>query len=117
GTPRALKTEVGGGRLELTLVSPRDRGRAAQFLSGRPGVTRIASGGPLTVYVDDPKVSTAVLLRDLEAEGMSVAAVEQAQATLDDVFLRYTGERPRAEARVEGAVSSMFKAVHGKRRH
>jgi hypothetical protein len=69
------------------------------------------------VHVDDPKASAPPLLKALDTAGVAVNSIEQAQATLDDVFVRYTGERPRAEARVEGAVSSMFKAVHGKRRH
>ena len=42
-------------------------------------------------------------------------AVEQARASLDDVFLRYTGARPRTETRVQGAVSSIFAAAHGRR--
>jgi daunorubicin resistance ABC transporter ATP-binding subunit len=117
GTPKGLKDEVGGGRLMLTLESPADESRATHLLNERAEVTRVASGRPLAVYVEDPNTSAPVLLKALDGEGISVAALEQAQATLDDVFLRYTGERPRAEARVEGAVSSMFKAVHGKRRH
>jgi daunorubicin resistance ABC transporter ATP-binding subunit len=117
GTPKALKEEVGGGRLVLSLANPSQADRATQILGSRTKVTRVAPGDPLTVYVDDPKASGPVLLKVLDAEGIAVASIEQAQATLDDVFLRYTGERPRAEARVEGAVSSMFRAVHGKKRH
>jgi daunorubicin resistance ABC transporter ATP-binding subunit len=117
GTPRALKDEVGGGRLVLSLANSSDTDRASNILGSRPEVTRIARGEMLTAYVDDPKASAPALLKVLDAENIAVARVEQAMATLDDVFLRYTGERPRAEARVEGAVSSMFRAVHGKRRH
>jgi daunorubicin resistance ABC transporter ATP-binding subunit len=117
GTPKALKDDVGGGRLVISLADPAAADQAAQVLGCRPEVTTVAPGEPLTVYVDDPKARAPAVLRVLDAEGIAVAAVEQATATLDDVFLRYTGERPRAEARVEGAVSSMFRAVHGKRRH
>jgi ABC-type multidrug transport system ATPase subunit len=117
GTPKALKEDVGGGRLVLSLANTSHTDRATQILASRTEVTRLAPGEPLTVYVDDPGASAPVLLKLLDGEGIVVANMEQAQATLDDVFLRYTGERPRAEARVEGAVSSMFRAVHGKRRH
>jgi daunorubicin resistance ABC transporter ATP-binding subunit len=117
GTPKALKQEVGGGRLVLSLANSLQADRATQILRSRTEVTRVSTGEPLTVYVDDPKASAPALLKVLDADGIVVAAMEQALATLDDVFLRYTGERPRAEARVEGAVSSMFRAVHGKKRH
>jgi daunorubicin resistance ABC transporter ATP-binding subunit len=117
GTPTALKQEVGGGRLVLTLAHTSQADRATQLLRSRTEVTRVALSDPLTVYVDDPTASAPALLKVLDTNAIAVAAMEQAQATLDDVFLRYTGQRPRAEARVEGAVSSMFRAVHGKRRH
>jgi ABC-2 type transport system ATP-binding protein len=120
GTPRDLKGEVGGGRLMLTLVGDTGSDRAARALGSSPYVTRVQPGRPgepLVVYVEDGPASVVPVLRLLEAEGIKVAALEQAHASLDDVFLRYTGERPRAEATVEGAVSGMFAAAHGRRRH
>jgi ABC-2 type transport system ATP-binding protein len=120
GTPQALKQEVGGGRLVLTIADEVGSARAARALGSSPEVTRVQrgrTGDPLVVYVDDARASVAPVLRLLETEGVEVAGVEQAPASLDDVFLRYTGERPRVEARVEGAVSSMFAAAHGRRRH
>jgi ABC-2 type transport system ATP-binding protein len=119
GTPRALKDEVGGGRLELTILDLADSARAAQALDSCPEAARIQSGrpgDPLVVYVNDAPASVVPVLRRLEAEGIEVATLQQAQASLDDVFLRYTGERPRVEARVEGAVSSTFRSGHGQRR-
>jgi ABC-2 type transport system ATP-binding protein len=120
GTPAALKGEVGGGRLRLSFAGPTGPARAAAVLAHCDAVTRAeaaSAGEPLTVYVDDPREALPAILRLLDAQGAPVAAVEQAEATLDDVFLRYTGERPRAETRSEGAVSGMFRAVHGQRRH
>lgn len=120
GTPSALKDEVGGGRLILTLEGEGGSDGAAAVLTSSPHVTRVQPGGlgePLVVYVDDAPASVAPVLRLLETEGIEVAALEQAQATLDDVFLRYTGEQPRVEPRVEGAVSGMFASAHGRRRH
>jgi ABC-2 type transport system ATP-binding protein len=118
GTPQALKQEVGAGRLLLTLREAASRALAARALAACPAVTRVQPGepgDPLVVYVSDVGASVAPVIRRLDAEGIQVAAVEQARASLDDVFLRYTGDRPRVEARVQGAVSSIFAATHGRR--
>ncbi len=120
GTPQALKQEVGGGRLTLTLVNTASADPATRVLASCPDVTRVQpgrSGDELVAYVDDARASAPPVLRLLDAAGIGVASLEPAQASLDDVFLRYTGRRPRPEARVEGAVSSMFGAAHGRRRH
>jgi daunorubicin resistance ABC transporter ATP-binding subunit len=118
GTPQALKQEVGAGRLLLTLREAASRALAARALAACPAVTRVQPGepgDPLVVYVSDVGASVAPVIRRLDAEGIQVAAVEQARASLDDVLLRYTGDRPRVEARVQGAVSSIFAATHGRR--
>jgi hypothetical protein len=56
------------------------------------------------------------LSKMLADEAIEIAAVEQAQTSLDDVFLRYTGSRPRVEAPTVRAVSGLFAAAHGGRR-
>jgi daunorubicin resistance ABC transporter ATP-binding subunit len=119
GTPGSLKEEVGGGSLRLTLHDETDRGPAVRALASLPGLARVEPGGPgdpLVVFVRDARSAVAPLIRLLDEEGIRVAALEQAQASLDDVFLRYTGDRPRVEAKVVGAVSSIFAAAHGRRR-
>jgi ABC-type multidrug transport system ATPase subunit len=118
GTPASLKREVGGGRLVVTLGEEAGRTLAARALASCPGVTRVQPGMPgeaLVAYVEDPGVALVRAVRLLDAEGIPAAAVEQARVSLDDVFLRYTGQRPRAEARVRGAVSGVFAAAHGRR--
>jgi len=119
GTPALLKEEVGGGRLAVTLRDESDRPRAARALGSLPGLVRLEPGGagdPVVASVRDARASAAPVVGLLSAEGIGVAALDQAQASLDDVFLRYTGDRPRAEPSPAGAVSSVFAAAHGRRR-
>jgi ABC-2 type transport system ATP-binding protein len=121
GSPAALKEEVGGGRLVLTVPGPADVERAADALAAAETVVRVQAGGQaggrLVVYVRDAPASVAPVIELLAAQKIRVASLEQAQASLDDVFLHFTGDRPRAEPRVRGSVSSMFAAAHGRRRH
>ena len=119
GTPASLKEEVGGGRLAVMLGDEADRPRATRALGYLPGLVRLEPGGagdPVVAYVRDARASAAPVVGLLSAEGIGVAALDQAQASLDDVFLRYTGDRPRAEPALAGAVSSVFVAAHGRRR-
>jgi ABC-2 type transport system ATP-binding protein len=113
GTPAALKQEVGEGRLVLTLAAGASSAAAAAALRGDRHVARVEAGDPLVVYVRDVPGSVAPLLRRLDQHGVEVAAVEQEQASLDDVFLHYTGRAPRVEAPARRAVSGIFAAAHG----
>ena len=115
GTPRELKEQVGGGRVMVKLADPADADAAAAALDGLDGVGRVEAGQPLAAAVRDPGAAVAPIVRRLDTAGIAVAAVEIAQSSIDDVFLHFTGSRIRDEAKVEGVVSSIFAAVHGKR--
>lgn len=115
GDPAALKAEVGGGRLALSIASA-DRERATLSLQDCSWVTRVQPGDPLVIYVTDATSCLAPTIRLLDQANIEVTSVEQSRATLDDVFLRYTGRLPRVEAPVTGATSSLFAAAHGRRR-
>jgi ABC-2 type transport system ATP-binding protein len=119
GSPAELKREVGEGRLLLTLADEDDRRRAADLVGAWPAVARVEPGGrgdPLVVYVHDVRASVPGIIQRLAEEAIEVTALEQAQASLDDVFLRYTGSRPQSEAPTVRAVSGLFAAAHGRRR-
>ena len=116
GTPAALKEEVGEGRLRLTLANGADPARAARALAGCPEVVSVEPGDPLVARVRSVGPSLAPVIRLLDEAGISLAGVETEQATLDDVFLRYTGRAPRVEAPAANSVSSLFAAAHGRRR-
>jgi ABC-2 type transport system ATP-binding protein len=116
GTPAALKEDVGEGRLRLTLANGTDPASAARALAACPEVLSVESGDPLVARVRGVGPSLAPIIRLLDDADIRLADVEAEQATLDDVFLRYTGRAPRAEAPAAGAVSSLFAAAHGRRR-
>jgi ABC-type multidrug transport system ATPase subunit len=119
GSPAELKAEVGEGRLLLTLARESDRNTAADLIAATPTVARLDVGRqeePLVAYVRDVDASLPLILQQLNQSGIEITTVKQTNASLDDVFLRYTGRRPVVEAPSVKAVSSMFSSAHGRRR-
>jgi ABC-2 type transport system ATP-binding protein len=100
GTPDALKSQVGGDVLTVTVAEPGQVGEVARLVEALPGaeapqvlddrvVGRVRNGGPALVE----------LVRGLDREGISVSGVESRRPSLDDVFLQLTGRSLRdAEA-------------------
>jgi ABC-2 type transport system ATP-binding protein len=89
GTPAALKAEVGGDRLAVTLASPADAERAAAV------VTSFADGPISTegARVDVPLrtgVRLVEVVRALDGAGIEARDIAHRPATLDDVFLSLT---------------------------
>jgi ABC-type multidrug transport system ATPase subunit len=118
GPPASLKQAVGGGRLTVTIGDPGGRARAVRVLASCPAVARVEHREPdrsLRVHVADPGADLVQVLHVLDTAGVRVASVEPSRASLDDVFLHYTGERPRVESRVTGGVSGIFGAAHRRR--
>jgi ABC-2 type transport system ATP-binding protein len=118
GTPASLKAEVGGGRIAVVLAEagPWALTRARAVLEACPQVTKAEPGDPLVIHVQDARASVAPVVRCLDEAGVEVRSMEQAEVSLDDVFLHYTGQVPRDEAPVAGAVSGIFATAHGRRR-
>ena len=52
----------------------------------------------MTVAVADPALAASELLPAITAEGVSVVSVARARPTLEDVFLRLTGDGREAVA-------------------
>jgi len=119
GTPDSLKREVGGGTVTLTLEDAEKRDPALQALAPLDGAARLdprSAGAILVLHVPDARTAVGGLVPRLDRAGITVEAVDQARASLADVFLHYTGEKPHVEARMEGATSAMFAAAHGRAR-
>ncbi|MFD3684836.1 ATP-binding cassette domain-containing protein [Nocardiopsis sp. NPDC058631] len=93
GTPDALKSQVGGDRLDVLVRDPADLEAAAEVL-------RSAVAAPVGVHREEQRVSVpaedrmAVLtraVRALDASGLRVEDVSVRRPTLDEVFLGLTG--------------------------
>ncbi len=99
GSPDQLKRQVSGDAIVLSLADPARSADALRTVDALPG-----SGGPA---VEGPQVVVRVphggaalpgLLRDLDALGVELDAVEVRRPTLDDVFLSLTGRSLREPA-------------------
>ena len=97
GTPRALKQQVAGDAILISL-RPGDHGaeRAGPVLSREPYVRELtAEDGQLRLYVDDGGAALPQLIRVLDQAAVGIRSISMSEPTLDDVFLRQTGRSLR----------------------
>jgi ABC-2 type transport system ATP-binding protein len=97
GSPEQLKAELRGDAIAVELDA--DGGAAVhEALARVDGVREVAlAGRMLRARADQGARAVPAVLAALESEGVPVAAVTVARASLDDVYLRHTG-RSFAEA-------------------
>lgn len=97
GTSEQLKDQIGGDRVEVTVVDPSATARAAEALRS------VASGDPL---IEELRVSVPVsggstvlvdAIRALDAQGVEVSDLQLRRPTLDDVFMSLTGHAAEDE--------------------
>ena len=93
GTASQLKSQIGGERIELTVVDPARLEQArtvlADLASGEPGVDR--SARTLVLPVSGGAGALAEALRRLAEAGVALEDVGLRRPTLDEVFLTLTG--------------------------
>jgi len=98
-TPEALKRQVAGDLVELTLADEGGVPRAAAALSVlASGASPDVDGLTVSVRVPQAGRELAGLLRALDRDGIGLASIEVRRPTLDDVFLNLTGRSLREEA-------------------
>jgi ABC-2 type transport system ATP-binding protein len=102
GTPEELKRRVSGDAVSLTVADAGHVGKAVEIAGHLPGAHEVTSDGQsLRFRVPRGDEVLVTLLRELDAAGIAMAAVEVHRPTLDDVFLTLTGRALRdAEAEV-----------------
>jgi ABC-2 type transport system ATP-binding protein len=84
GTADALKTQIGGERIELYFADPADALKAAGLVGG------LADGLLLNLPSDGSAAHLHAVLDDLRARGPQPDRVSSHRPTLDDVFLTLT---------------------------
>src|SRR5579859_753946 len=94
GTPDQLKNATGGQVLEVSPADPAHLDRVFAVLAARTGATPATETetGMVRVPVADPVV-LPVIIRDLDAAGVVLAAFSLRKASLDEVFFALTGTR------------------------
>jgi ABC-2 type transport system ATP-binding protein len=98
-TPDALKRQIAGDLVELTLEAADHLPQAATALSALvPGSTAEVDGLTVSLRVPAAGRELAGLLRELDKQNVALASIEVRRPTLDDVFLTVTGRSLREEA-------------------
>jgi ABC-2 type transport system ATP-binding protein len=103
GSPAQLKAELGGDVISLTfkddgLGSEQQAQQAVDLLRGLPFVrdTALAPGG-INVIAQDGGAAVPQVMQTLVGAGLTIAHMSLTSPSLDDVFLKYTGQSIRQE--------------------
>jgi ABC-2 type transport system ATP-binding protein len=95
GTPDELKAGIGGDTITVTVD---DTERAAATLEALDAIHDVQTvDHRVTIYVADGGSRVAEVVRALDAAGISPHQLELSEPTLDQVFLKHTGEQLRVE--------------------
>ena len=91
GTPGELKRQVGDEVVELAFTGAAAAARADEALAG-VAPSRQTAGHELRLYFPRAAENVPELVRTLDAAGLQPSGLLVKQPSLDDVFLRITGQ-------------------------
>ena len=116
GSPIELKREIGADSIRISLEScQKDSPNAKDLIKTMTGVTEIIDSEEcLTVYAKNAGLLIADIVRALDSSDIRIASVTFSSPSLDDVFMKHTGRRIRAEDFVK-APSTMGGRFGGRR--
>jgi len=109
GSPIELKHEIGADSIRISLEDcKKDSAKAKEIIKTMTDVTEIMDSEEcLTVYAKNAGLLIADIVRALDSSDIRLASVTFSSPSLDDVFMKHTGKRIRAEELVK-APSRMF---------
>ncbi len=102
GVPEELKRHISGDVVTLSVSG--DAGQAKSILADHEGVREITlDGKAIRMTVEHGEEALPGMLRALDAHDISLASIQLARPTLDDVFLTLTGRSLRDDSPSNGA--------------
>ncbi|MGV0836594.1 ATP-binding cassette domain-containing protein [Mycolicibacterium thermoresistibile] len=104
GSPDDLKRRVGGSYCQVTPVNPADLPRIAAALDGLPDVETHADSGTVAVPAQDGVATLGEVFRRVEALGVELSDISLRKPSLDEVFLKLTGQTAGESSDVPAAV-------------
>jgi len=97
GVPDELKRRIAGDVVTLSVTG--DQAEAKDILAAHPDVREIAFDGRwIRMTVEHGEEALPSMLRALDSHGISLASIQLARPTLDDVFLTLTGRSLRDDS-------------------
>jgi ABC-2 type transport system ATP-binding protein len=117
GSPAELKRQIGADSIRISLENcKKDGPNAKELIKTMTDVTEIIDSEEcLTVYAKNAGLLIADIVRALDSSDIRIASVTFSSPSLDDVFMKHTGRRIRAEELVK-APSAMYGGRFGGRR-
>ncbi|MFB8183629.1 ATP-binding cassette domain-containing protein [Streptomyces sp. NPDC055966] len=108
GTPRELKSQAGGQRVEVVVAWPEQLDAAAGLLArfGARGPDVDRPRGIVSVPVDGGVRLLTEVITALDAEGIEITDIGLRRPTLDEVFLALTEDVPRNPVRAAAATGA-----------
>jgi ABC-2 type transport system ATP-binding protein len=106
GTPSDLKAEIGADAITVSVEAwgPGNGGnqKAKEVLQGIQGIGELVDGEEgVTVYAKNASSLVPDIVRAFDAKGIRLSSINLSRPSLDDVFLKHTGHRIRAEELVK----------------
>jgi len=116
GSPIELKRQIGADSIRISLENcQKDGPNAKELIKTMTDVTEIIDSEEcLTVYAKNAGLLIADIVRALDSSDIRIASVTFSSPSLDDVFMKHTGRRIRAEDFVK-APSTMGGRFGGRR--
>ena len=106
GSPSELKAEIGADAISLSVEGADGNSasyeKAKEVLKGVHGIREMVdSDGGLTVYAQNASTLVPDIVRALDTSGVKLSSINLSRPSLDDVFMKHTGRRIRAEELVK----------------